>query len=69
MPHFDGLVKSISPTSWVITGRDGKDVTVTVNAATKIEPGVNVGDAVHVAGTTDSSGNIVAWSIRKARTR
>ena len=68
-PHdssLQGTVKSISATSWVITTRDGKDVTVTVTADTKIDPTLKVGDAVNVTGRTDASGHVVALAITRA---
>jgi hypothetical protein len=63
-----GVVKSIGLESWVITTRDG-DVTVIVNAQTRIDPSVQVGDTVEVRGSTDAAGNIVALAIMKSRQR
>ncbi len=65
-PSLEGKVKSIGATAWVITTDDGKDVTVIVTANTKIDPSVNVGDAVLVIGSKDDSGNFVAIAIMKA---
>ncbi len=65
----DGTVKSIGADSWTITARDGRDVTVLVNAQTKIEGSPKVGDNVHVVGMTDAAGNIVALAISLAVTR
>lgn len=68
-PHessLQGTVKSIGPTTWVITTHDGKDVTVTVNASTRIDPTLKVGDPVSVIGRPDATGTIVASAITKA---
>lgn len=61
-----GTVKSISNTAWVIT-RGSSDVTVTVNAQTKIAGSPKVGDAVDVIVTTDTASNYVALSIIPTR--
>ncbi len=61
-----GTVKSIAADAWVITGHDGKDVTVTVNAQTQIIGNPKVGDTVDVLARTDSSGKLVAISIMKS---
>lgn len=57
-----GTVKSIANTSWVITS-DGKDVTIIVNAQTKIAGNPMIGDTVEVVTTTDSAGNHIALTI------
>jgi exosome complex RNA-binding protein Csl4 len=67
--QLEGTVKSIGTTTWIITTRDGKDVTVIVNANTKIDPTLKAGDAVIVIGTRDASGNLVAAAIVKANTK
>lgn len=59
---LDGTVKSMSATAWVITTRSG-DVSVTINAETRIDPSVIVGDSVHVIGTADAAGHVTALSI------
>lgn len=61
---FRGTVKSIGTESWVITGADG-DVTVIVNAQTKIVGSPKVGDVVEVVATIDSSNAYVALTIMK----
>ncbi len=66
---LEGKVKSIGTASWVITREDGTDVTVAVNANTKIEPGLKEGDAVLVLLTKDDAGNHVAAAIMKAPTK
>lgn len=58
----EGTVKSITPTTWVITTRNG-DVAVTVNDQTRIDPNVRVGDSVVVMGATDAAGQITAFTI------
>lgn len=66
-----GTVKSISTTSWVITGTDGHDVTVGIDAQTRIVGDPNVGDPVQVMATvlpnprSDSPNQIVAIAIVK----
>lgn len=62
-----GTVKSITPTLWIVTARDGKDVTVTVSPQTRIEGGPKVGDTVHVVGSLDAAGNIAAIAIVTVR--
>ncbi len=59
-----GTVKSIGTDSWVIT-TSTKDVTVTVNAQTKIVGDPKVGDPVDVAVRTDASNAYVATTIIK----
>lgn len=66
---IDGTVKSIAADSWIITTRDSRDVTVLVNAQTKIEGSPKVGDTVHVIARSDAAGNIVALAISLAVTR
>lgn len=62
-----GTVKSMTTTSWVITdSRAKKDVTVLVNAQTKIAGSPLVGDAVDVIVSVDSSNAYVAVSIVKS---
>ena len=61
-----GTVKSIGAASWVITDGRGKDVTVVVNAQTKIVGDPKVGDAVDVVISVDSAGANVAVSIMKS---
>jgi hypothetical protein len=63
-----GTVKSIGADSWVITDGRGKDVTVVVNAQTKIVGDPKVGDAVDVVISVDSAGANVAVSIMKSIT-
>ncbi len=58
-----GTVKSIGTQSWVITNTSGKDVTVLVNAQTKILGSPKVGDTVDVLANTDAANNYVAISI------
>jgi hypothetical protein len=60
-----GTVKSIAPTAWVITSKDGKETTVSVNAQTKIAGDPKVGDSVQVMATIDSAHNYVAIAIVK----
>lgn len=62
---ISGTVKSIGATAWVITGRDGRDTTVIVNATTKIDTTIKVGDSVNAIGAKDSAGNFVASAIFK----
>ena len=63
---FLGTVKSIGPTSWVITdsGRN-KDITVAVNAQTKISGNPQVNDGVEVTASIDAAGNYTAIWIFK----
>jgi hypothetical protein len=62
---LSGTVKSIGTTSWVITGKDGKDTTVTIDAQTKIIGDPKVGDSVQVMATIDSAHNYNAIAIVK----
>ena len=55
-----GTVKSIGTDSWVITDSHGADVTVVVNAQTKILGSPKVGDTVDVLASVDSANNYVA---------
>lgn len=57
----EGTVKSITPTSWVITTRTG-DVAVTVDDQTRIDPNIKVGDAVVVMAFA-AGGQITAVTI------
>ncbi len=62
-----GTVKSMSTTSWVISdSREKKDVTVLVNAQTRIAGAPVVGDAVDVIASIDSAHAYVAISIVKS---
>ena len=63
-----GTVKSIGAASWVITDGRGKDVTVVVNAQTKIVGDPKVGDEVDVVISVDSANANVAVSIMKSIT-
>lgn len=58
-----GTVKNIGADSWVITDSRRGDVTVTVNAQTKILGAPKVGDTVDVLANVDSANNFVAISI------
>lgn len=58
--HLRGTVKSIGADSWTID-----DLTVTVNAQTKIAGSPKVGDTVEVVYTVDSANNFTAVSIIK----
>jgi len=60
-----GTVKSIATDSWVITTRE-KDVTVTVNAQTKIVGDPKAGDTVDAAVRVDASNAYVAIAIMKS---
>src|SRR5438093_5794422 len=57
-----GTVKSIGTESWVITASSG-DITVIVNAQTRIIGSPKVGDSVDVLANVDSANNYVAISI------
>jgi small-conductance mechanosensitive channel len=61
---FEGTVKSTGSTSWVITTRRG-DITVTINADTKIDPSIQVGDAVVVITRSGRADELIAVAIRK----
>jgi hypothetical protein len=58
-------VTSISATSWVIRPIGLKDITLTINSATQIDPGIKVGDLVDVTASFDNR-TYVALTIRKA---
>ena len=58
-----GTVKSIGSDSWVITDSRRGDVTVAVNAQTKILGSPKVGDTVDVIANVDSANNYVAIAI------
>jgi hypothetical protein len=60
-----GTVKSIAPTAWGITSKDGKETTVSVNAQTRIVGDPKVGDSVQVMANIDSAHNYVAIAIVK----
>lgn len=60
-----GNVKSISPTAWVITSREGKDTTVSVDGRTKIVGDPKVGDSVQVMANIDGAHNYLATAIVK----
>jgi hypothetical protein len=62
---LSGTVKSIGTASWVITGRDGKDTTITIDAQTKIIGDPKVGDSVQVMATIDAAHNYNAIAIVK----
>jgi hypothetical protein len=62
---LSGTVKSIGAASWVITGKDGKDTTITIDAQTKIIGDPKVGDTVQVMATIDSGHNYTAIAIVK----
>jgi len=64
--YIHGTAKSIGTDSWVITDGRGKDVTVVVNAQTKIIGDPKVGDSVDVLISVDSAGANVALSIMKS---
>ena len=64
-----GTVKSISSLSWVITGKDGKDTTIVIDAQTKVVGDPKVGDWVQVMATIDSAHNYVAILIAKVEQR
>jgi hypothetical protein len=70
MPNafLEGTVKSIGATSWVITTRSS-DVKVIVNADTRIDPAIKVGDTVQVSGITNNAGIITALSIYSTKPR
>jgi hypothetical protein len=65
---ISGTVKSISASAWVITGKDGKDLTVIVDAQTKIIGDPKAGDSVQVMANLDASHNYVAIAIVKLGT-
>jgi hypothetical protein len=58
-----GTVKSIGTESWVITDSRARDITVNVNAQTRIIGSPKVGDTVDVLANVDSANNYVAISI------
>ncbi|MEA2162969.1 MAG: hypothetical protein QOK37_1096 [Thermoanaerobaculia bacterium] len=63
-----GTVKSIGTSSWVITGRDGKETAVSVDAQTKIVGDPKVGDSVQVMATIDAAYKYTAVAIVKLDT-
>ena len=60
-----GTVKSIAPTAWVITSREGKETTVSVDSQTKIVGNPKIGDSVQVMANIDSAHNYRATAIVK----
>jgi hypothetical protein len=58
-----GTVKSIGTESWIITSSSGRDITVIVNAQTRILGSPKIGDSVDVLANVDSANNYVAISI------
>lgn len=65
---ISGTVKSMSASAWVITGKDGKDITVIVDAQTKIIGDPKAGDSVQVMANLDGSHRYVAIAIVKLPT-
>jgi len=63
-----GTVKSIGTDSWVITDSRRRDITVNINAQTRIIGSPKVGDAVDVLANVDSANNYVAISITPSLT-
>ena len=63
--HARGTVKSIASDSWVIARENESDLTLVVNAQTKIAGSPKVGDHVEVLYTVDSAHANVAISIVK----
>lgn len=63
-PSFiHGTVKNIGTDAWVITDSQHHDITVAVNAQTRIVGSPKVGDTVDVLANVDSAHNYVAISI------
>jgi hypothetical protein len=60
-----GTVKSIGTDSWIIDRERGDEITVAIDAQTKIVGSPKVGDTVEVLYRVDSSHNFVAISILK----
>jgi hypothetical protein len=58
--YFTGSVDSMSPTSWVISGK-----TVTITANTNISAGINLNDTVKLYFDIQSDGSWLATSIQK----
>jgi len=58
-----GTVKNIGTDAWVITDSQHNDITVAVNAQTRIVGSPKVGDTVDVLANVDSAHNYVAISI------
>jgi uncharacterized protein DUF5666 len=58
-----GTVKSIGTDAWIITDSRGREITVHVNAQTKIVGSPKVGDMVDVLANLDSANNYIAISI------
>ena len=62
--HIEGRVKSIGATSWVITeNRSLRDITVLIDAQTKIVGSPKAGDLVEVLARTTDSRSLLAISI------
>jgi hypothetical protein len=68
--HFaNGAIASVGSNSFVVTGIDGKQVTVTVNSATKYEGAIHSlsdlqkGMRVLVVGTQQSNGSLLATAV------
>lgn len=64
--HWQGHVKSIGATEWIIT-TNGTDEKFIVNQATNISPGLVVGDPVDVLALVKSDGTKTAVAIIKLR--
>lgn len=60
-----GTVVSIGTSSWVIKTAEGHEVTVLVNAQTRIAGEPKVGDRVNVLGQRDAAGSFTALAIVK----
>jgi hypothetical protein len=61
---FTGTLKSITGSTWLIN-TSGRDVSVTVNAQTKITGDPRVNDGVAVTASVDAAGNYTAIAIAK----
>lgn len=62
---ISGTVKAISAPTWIITGKDGTDITVIVDAQTKVIGDPKAGDSVQVMANLDASHNYLAIAIMK----
>lgn len=60
-----GKVKTIGADSWVITDKEGKDVTLVIDERTKISGNPRVGDEVQVIAVLDSAARHIAIVIHK----
>ncbi len=58
-----GTVKNIGTDAWIITDSRRHDISVSVNAQTKIFGSPKVGDTVDVLANVDSANNFIAISI------